>query len=148
MSYMITSACKGVAKSKTHGLAAKMSQIVTWKIIRTHLNALWYFRIGVLAKQTLACLHSLALKTDISDPPLPAADIEVDSRDNPQQLIVHLRHRVGCHVYFGRTYIFGFWRNDLHWRCLSWPLTLQQISGHIGQFTKYSSTRRLCTWYY
>ena len=47
--------------------------------------------------------------SDAANFPLSPSDITVDSRDNPQQIIVHLRYSktdpfgVGCYIYLGRT---------------------------------------------
>lgn len=46
---------------------------------------------------------------EVTDPPLSPSDIAVDSRDNPQRIIIHLRRTktdpfgVGCYVHVGRT---------------------------------------------
>jgi hypothetical protein len=59
---------------------------------------------GVLRAGEFTCTTA-----DTTDPPLSPSDIAVDTRDNPQLVVVHLRRTktdpfgVGCRVYLGRT---------------------------------------------
>ena len=60
---------------------------------------------GFLRAGEFTCTGSAA-----TDFPLTPSDIVVDSRENPQQIAVHLRRSktdpfgVGCHIYLGRTH--------------------------------------------